>query len=91
MARYRYKGILQGAYGEASRLGNAKSGLRVDCNAEHVGVTVIARPQLRLHPDNGYDEIDVYVTGGSAARCSSRLVLTVKPTEKGFEVVDWTA
>jgi hypothetical protein len=56
----RFRATIQGAQGEASRLGNASSGLRVDANGWDAGVRIAGFVDA-----NGVDCFGVYMTGGS--------------------------
>ena len=54
-----FMGTVQGAKGEASRLGTKKSGLHVTANAWRAGVTVVG------DNDEDGDYFDIFVTSGS--------------------------
>ena len=56
-----FRGVVSGARGEASRLGNKVSGLTVKCDGWEAGVRVIAYH----HRDTGEDCFDVEITRGS--------------------------
>ena len=56
----RFRGIIEGQRGPASRLGRAKSGLIVKCNSWHSGVTVDTWVD-----EDDRDVFDIYVTDGS--------------------------
>lgn len=56
----RFMGIVQGARGEASRVGGASSGIRAQAQSWNVGVKVYGRAT------DGYrDVFELYMTGGS--------------------------
>ena len=58
-----FRGTVRGQRGEASRLGSAQSGLRVNCNAWDIGVEAYAS-----HDGcdlQGSDRITLYFNGGS--------------------------
>lgn len=59
----RFRGTLQGNRGDASRLGTAKSGLRVTANGWNIGATV----DLFVN-DKGEDVLEISLTGGSNNR-----------------------
>lgn len=69
----RFRATIQGQRGEASRLGGAKSGIHADVNGWSVGVRVDGNEG----PD-GNDAFDVWATGGSNGRHSSRLLGRVR-------------
>lgn len=56
----RFRGTLKGQRGEASRLGNAKTGLEVECNGWDAGVSIRATVSSQET-----DIFAVYMTGGS--------------------------
>lgn len=56
----RFRGTLQGARGEASRLGTPKTGLTVTCNGWDAGVNI----QATAGPGDA-DTFAIYMTGGS--------------------------
>lgn len=56
----RFRAVIKGNRGAASRLGTKSSGIRADVNGWNVGVCVIASVDSR-----GNDVIRVYRTGGS--------------------------
>jgi len=60
----RFRGTIQGSRGEASRLGDKKSGLRVDANGWHVGGQII------MDAKGDTDYVTFYVTSGSNGRQS---------------------
>lgn len=66
----RFRATIKGARGQASRLGNAKSGLLVTANGWDCGISVEA--DIR----DGVDIFHVWLTGGSNGHKSSRLIGT---------------
>lgn len=70
-----FRGTIKGQRGEASRLGNKKTGLRVTANGWDTGVTV-----MLTHVD-GRDEVAVWRTGGSNGRGRDTLLATWKDGE----------
>jgi hypothetical protein len=65
----RFRGTLQGNRGGASRLGSKSSGLHVTANGWEIGATV----ELFVNGE-GQDEISIWLTSGSNARHSSKLL-----------------
>lgn len=65
----KFRGIVQGQRGEASRLGGKSSGIHVQANGWHMGVKV-----------NGYvnaageDEFEISLTGGSSGWCAPKII-----------------
>lgn len=74
----RFRGTVRGNRQEASRLGTPNSGLITTCNGWNVGIECLANKC-----DNDQDIIHVYVTGGSNAYSSARLIATVKSGDDG--------
>lgn len=74
----RFRGTVRGQRGEASRLGNAKSGLLVEANGWEGGIRVEAFAQ-----PNGEDRFEVYVTSGSNGRYRSRHLATIATSPSG--------
>lgn len=81
----RFRGIVQGIRGPASRLGNKTSGITVQANGWHSGVTVVG------NDNDGADVFTIIATGGTNGstpfRCLGEVqlmngVLTFYPTEK---------
>lgn len=65
----RFMGTIQGARGEASRLGGESSGITARAQGWNVGV------EVRGHATDGNRDIfDVYMNGGSNGSASSRLL-----------------
>lgn len=67
-----FRAVIAGQRGEASRLGNKKSGIVARVNGWDSGVRVDG-----VHDEETGDRFEVYATGGSNARISSRLLGTV--------------
>jgi len=75
----RFRGLIQGGRGEASRLGHKTTGLRVEADGWNAGVKVHAYVD-----ENDRDVFEVYETGGSHAASTPRMVARIvdgQPTE----------
>jgi hypothetical protein len=68
----RFRAVIQGSHGKASRLGGATTGITGHINGWNVGVTVHGQVN-----DNGDDVFKVYATGGSNDRGADRLIAIV--------------
>ena len=64
-------GTTKGMKGEASRLGSAKSGMKVTCNGWNSGIAVYASIDAM-----GSDQFKVYKTSGSNQSESDELIYT---------------
>lgn len=64
-----YIGVVQGARGEASRLGTKASGMTATVNGWNVGARVI------IQHEDGRDVLYIYQTGGSNGAPHSRDVI----------------
>ena len=73
-----FRGTVKGNRGEASRLGTKGSGLHVTANGWDIGVEVL------LWHNGEYDEVTVYITGGSNSWWKRRTVLNTN--EHAMEV-----
>lgn len=69
----RFRGTLQGARGQASRLGTVKTGLSVSANGWHIGIRASAGVLA-----NDSDAIDIYVTSGSTGDVQERYIGTAR-------------
>jgi hypothetical protein len=69
----RFRGVLQGGRGEATRLGHGTSGLRGRVEGWDCGVKVVAFVDAE-----GRDCFEVYETAGSNRSAADKLVLTVR-------------
>jgi len=69
----RFRATMQGQRGQASRLGNAKSGIKVKVNGWNLGVTVYGNVD-----DTGQDSFAIYQTGGSNDADPHKLITTIK-------------
>lgn len=70
----RFRAVIRGQRGEASRLGSKLSGIKVDIDGWDSGVSVYARVQ------DGSDVFSIYATGGSNAAQLDKFIgsVTVK-------------
>lgn len=73
-----FRGTVQGSRGEASRLGSKKGGLDTEANGWFCGVRVYAH----YDEETGKDVFDIYRTGGSSRRTSSKLIATITEGEE---------
>jgi hypothetical protein len=64
----RFRATIQGQRGEASRLGNGKTGIQGRVNGWHVGVRVSG------YTRDGEDVFAIYATGGSSPRHSDQCI-----------------
>lgn len=77
----RYRGTIQGARGEVSRLGHRSMVAQV--NSWHAGIKVEVEPT----PCDGRDQYDIRLTGGSGCSGRSIYIMTVRELPGGgFEV-----
>lgn len=76
----RFRGIVAGQAGEASRLGSPRSGLVARCDGWNAGVHVIADA---LATDPTKDVFAVYATGGSNHAARNVCLGTVRETKDG--------
>jgi hypothetical protein len=72
----RFRGTVQGQRGEASRLGNAKTGLTVTANGWDCGVRVEAFARISSATGEPLDLFHIYATGGSNGG-EQKLIATV--------------
>ncbi len=76
----RFRGTVKGSRGEASRLGNKKSGLLVEADGREIG------GQIFMDETGDTDEVTFYVTSGSAGN-KHRVYLATAGLEKGNYVI----
>lgn len=69
----RFRGVMQGCRGQASRLGTAKSGLTARVDGWDLGVRV----SIGMDED-GQDRVSLYLTGGSNDRYPHKLIGSFK-------------
>jgi len=74
-------GYVQGARGMEHRLGSKKSGMQVSVNGWNSGIKVVATNK------NGRDHFDVYATGGSTSRATTKHIFTAIESPTGFDIV----
>lgn len=78
----RFRGTIQGSRGEASRLGDKKSGLRVDANGWHVGGQII------MDAKGDTDYVTFYVTSGSNGRQRHVHLATARLNKDGNYIIE---
>lgn len=79
----RFRAVIRGQRGEASRLGSKLSGISASVNGWNAGVKVNARvstTNAQGREVSDYDVFEIYVTGGSNGGFSDLHVGTVRGT-----------
>jgi len=69
-----FRGVIKGQKGEASRLGNKKTGMEVIVNGWNIGIKVLAQ----FDEKTGQDQFLVLKTGGSNNSMATEQIAFVK-------------